>query len=347
MRWHAPRFPMSLLVPLLAGLLASAVALPLLARRVGLLDQPVARSTHTRPVARVGGLALALGVLVGLGTAWGMSHTAFDDGGGWLAYLLPAALFLGIGVLDDLGWLGSARKFLLQALAAALAVALGLRWQGGGLEPFGSLAFGAAGFAMSWLWIVAVVTMINFLDGLDLITATTASVLLAAAAGGGAGAGEGLLFAIALGALLGFVPWNRAPAVSFLGDGGTHLLGFLLATAALHVPGETSALAWPLASAPLLPGAIDIGWGLVMKARHGVALHRAHNQHLSQRLVHAGSSHAGVALRYGVLAVLALAMVAWVGPRFGWPAMLGISLAILLAHLLHIRIAARAVPHRY
>ena len=338
---------MSVWVPLLVAGAVTAGVLPLLARRLGLVDQPVERSTHTLPVPRVGGLAIAVGLGAGAVLAVVLAHGALDDIQAWMAYLLPALLFLGIGVLDDLGRLGSARKFMLQAAAAALAVALGLRWEGTGVAPFGDLVFGPGTALMSWLWIVAVVTMINFLDGLDLITAATAAVLLGAAAGAGAGPGDGALYAVALGSVLGFVPWNRAPARSFLGDGGTHLLGFLLATAALHVPGSTSALVWPLASAPLLPGVIDIGWGLIMKARHGVNLAKAHNQHLSQRLVHAGWSHAAVAWRYGVLAVLALGLVAWVGPRYGVGVLVGVSLAILLLHLLHVRVAARAIPHRF
>lgn len=347
MRYPDPVFAMSLLPPLLYALVATAAAVPPLARRIGLLDLPAARRTHARPVARVGGIAVAIGLGVGLLAMALQGHGGLDDGQAWLAVLAPAAAFFVVGLLDDMGQLSSRRKFALQSIVAAGAVALGLRWEGAGLGPFGELAFGAATPLMTWLWIVAVVTMINFLDGLDLITATTSAVVLAACAGGEAGPGEGLLYAVALGAVLGFVPWNLNPARAFLGDAGTHLLGFLVATAALASPGRTAALPWALASAPLLPGVLDIGWGLVVKRRHGVPLARAHNQHMSQRLVHAGRSHARVALRYGALAVLALLMVGMVAPRLGLPACVGASLAILLAHLLHVRLATRAIPHRF
>lgn len=338
---------MSVLVPLLVGAAVTAVLVPLLAARLGLLDQPVERSTHARPVARVGGIGILGGVTAASCVVAFAGHGALDDMRVLLAFALPVLVFLGIGVLDDLGRLRTGPKFLLQSLAAALAVGLGLRWEGTGLAPFGDLGFGMATPVMTWLWIIAVVTMINLLDGLDLITATTAAVVLGAAAGAGAGPGHGLLYAAALGSVIGFVPWNRAPARSFLGDGGTHVLGFLVATAALHMPGETQALAWPLASAPLLPGVIDIGWGLIMKARMGVALTKAHNQHLSQRLVHAGWSHAAVAWRYGVLAVVALGLIAWVGPRFGASALAGVALSVLTLHLLHVRVVARTIPHRF
>ena len=79
----------------------------------------------------------------------------------------------------------------------------------------------------------------------------------------------------------------------------------------------------------------------------GVRLTKAHNQHLSQRLVHAGWSHAAVAVRYGLLSLVALAMVGWVAPRFGLLPCLAISAAVLLLHLTHAIRAARDVPYRF
>lgn len=335
---------MILLTTLLSGFLATLGTLPVLAARLGLLDHPGARSTHARPVARVGGIAILVGLLVAVGIACVRGHVAFDDVAPWL---VPGGLFFAIGLVDDVRGLPAGGKFLLQGGAAAVAVLLGLRWEGAALAPFGALTFGPAGFAMTWLWIVAVVTMVNLLDGLDLITAATCAVVLGAAAGGGVGPGDGLLYAAALGAVLGFVPWNRKPARAFLGDAGTHLLGFLVATAALHEPGATHALPWVLASAPLLPGVLDIAWGLWLKQRRGVRLTQAHNQHPSQRLTHAGWSHASVAVRYAVLAVLALLLVGVVAPRWGLLGCVVVSLAILTVHLLHIRIAARGIAHRF
>jgi UDP-GlcNAc:undecaprenyl-phosphate GlcNAc-1-phosphate transferase len=316
-----------------------------------LLDVPTARSTHARPTARVGGIALAIGVAGGLGLLAWRGHRGLDAAGAWIPYLVPAFGFFAIGLADDRWRLRPVLKFPAQGAIAALAVALGLRWGGEGLGPFGVLSFGPLAPFMTWLWIVAVVTLVNFLDGLDLITAATGIVVLAAGAGGAAGPGGGLLYGVAAAALLGLAFWNVTPARVFPGDAGTHLLGFLAATVACDLPPADPvavpyavALPWVAASAPLLPGAIDVAWGLVGKARRGIALYAAHNDHLSQRLTKARDSHVAVALRYGALAAIGLLLVTQVAPRWGLLPCVVLGLLVLLAHLGQAWRATRAIP---
>ena len=326
---------------------ASALALPWVAARagrLGLVDVPQARSTHTRPVPRVGGLALACGLIAGLA---GLGHATLDDADAWTPYLLPALGFLLLGLLDDRLRLRARWKFGVQAALAALAVGLGLRWEGQGLGPFGALTFGGLTPFLSWLWIIAVVTLCNLLDGLDLLTALGAVVVFGAGAGGGAGPGSGSLYLIAGAAVLGFAPWNLKPARAFPGDAATHLLGFLTATLALEVREATVALPWALASAPLLPGTIDVAWGLVQKLRHGAPLAAAHDQHLSQRLARALDSHARVAVRYALLALAGLLLVAWVAPRLGLAAALAAGVALLVAHLGSAYARTRGLSYRF
>ncbi|MDA1194902.1 MAG: hypothetical protein O2894_06925 [Planctomycetota bacterium] len=332
---------------LLCACLGTAVATPLLRRgaaRWGLVDVPGERSTHRTPVARIGGLAVVVGIGVGLFGAWVSSHVALDA---LVPWLLPAAAFLAIGLWDDRCRLSARVKFLLQALAAAGAVAGGLRWEGAALAPFGALEFGVATPFMTWLWILAVVTLINLMDGLDLITATTCAVMLGAMAGAGAGPWDGAVAAVGLGAVLGFVPWNMAPARAFLGDAGTHLLGFFVACAALQGPASGSALPWVLASAPLLPGVLDLAGGLIGKARRGVPLSQAHRQHLSQRLARASGSHARAALRYGALACVGLALGGLVAPHWGLIPCLLLAGVVVLLHLLQGLRATRDQPVEY
>ena len=197
---------------------------------------------------------------------------------------------------------------------------------------------------MSVLWIVAVVTVVNFLDGIDLITAATTLPLLALAAGAGAGPDAGLLYAAAAGAVLGFAAWNVPPARVFVGDGGTHLLGFLLAATALGpVEPAGAALPWPLVGGMLLPGVVDVAAGLVTKRRRGVPLAAAHRDHPYQRLTRLGGGHARVALRYGGLVLLAAAVTLAAAGSGGGPAaaLAGLGLGALLLAL-NLRQAARA-----
>jgi UDP-GlcNAc:undecaprenyl-phosphate GlcNAc-1-phosphate transferase len=333
---------MDLVTPVLAALVAFALALlatggaARLGGRLGMLDVPSARSSHRAPVPRSGGV----GILAALALA-AAAFAAFGGAtGGWAAwapYAVPAVLYFGVGFADDVRRLGAGRKFLLQAIAAALAVALGLRWGGRELGPFGAMEFGAATPFMTWLWLVAVVIVVNFVDGIDLITAATCAVVLAAGAGGRAGPGEGALFAAAAGATLGFAAWNATPARVFAGDAGTHLLGFLVAATACGAPdagaGAPHGLPWAAVGAPLLPGVLDVGIGIASKWRRGVPLVAAHNDHPYQRLAKAGRSHATVALRYGALAAVGVLLAARVAPDLGLLPCAAASLAILAWHL--------------
>ena len=340
------------LVPAFLTALAVIPLLVRLAPGLGLLDVPTARSTHAAPVPRVGGIGLFLGMGVGIAVLAARDHGALDAMAAWWPYLLPALCYFAIGLADDRWRLPPRRKFLAQALAAALAVALGLRWAGDALGSFGALAFGAGTPFLTWLWLVAVVILVNFVDGIDLITSLGAIVLLSAAAGAGAGPGDGLLYGLAAAAVLGLVFWNATPARAFPGDAATHLLGFLMGSAALELPGPaglplTRALPWVAASAPLLPGVIDVGLGLLAKARHGIPLSTAHNQHLYQRLTQRGTAHVAVALRYGLLALAALTAVAWFAPRFGLAACCAVSALLLVWHLGGGLSTTRRIPYRF
>jgi UDP-GlcNAc:undecaprenyl-phosphate GlcNAc-1-phosphate transferase len=301
--------------------------------RWGLLDPPARHKSHARPVPRCGGLAIALALAVAgavLALEPGPRWQSVDvlPRAGFVAWGVPALGFLALGFADDRWRLRARTKLVGQVALATLAVLLGLRWGGAGTGPFPALGFGALTPVMTALWIVAVVTVVNFLDGIDLLTAATTSVALGVAAGAGAGPAAGRLDAAALGAVLGFAVWNVAPARAFVGDAGTHLLGFLVAATALeHPSGAARALPWPLVGAMLLPGVVDVAAGLVTKLRRGIPLAAPHRDHPYQRFTRLGRPHALVALSYGALVLLA----AWVAARLADD--VGAAVALLLGAL--------------
>lgn len=323
---------------LLACALGLAAGVPLvgvasrMAARWGLVDAPAAHKVHAAPLPRSGGVGLALALALAWLAAGALAGEAPHPALGW-----PALGFFLLGLCDDRWQLGARTKLLAQLGLAVLGVALGLRWQGAGLGPWPALQFGALTPLMSVLWVVAVVTVVNFLDGIDLITAATLAVLLGAA--GGAGAAGGLLPAAALGALLGFAGWNVTPARVMVGDAGTHLLGFVAAACAMHVPGTAlEGLPWPLAGALLLPGVVDVAAGLVTKLRRGMPLGSAHRDHPYQRLLRLGWPAPWAALRYGALCLLALASAALLPAGVA----LALGVVVLGAHLAHAARAPRA-----
>ena len=255
--------------------------IPLLRRR--LLDQPNARSSHSLPTPRGGGLAF---VLVG--------SPAVAFLGGWLPVLcLPLAL---VGFLDDRHNLPAALRYGVQ-VATALVLLLISPWH---LPSIGLLP---------WLLLLiagtAVINFTNFMDGLDGLVAGCMSVLFSVAAFTGMPALWPLV-----GALLGFLIWNWSPAKVFMGDVGSTFLGAVFAGVVLRAPSWPESLGLLLVATPLLGDAFLC---VPRRLLAGQQVLQAHRLHLFQRLHQAGWPHARVSSLYiGATAVLAIALL-WGG----------------------------------
>jgi UDP-N-acetylmuramyl pentapeptide phosphotransferase/UDP-N-acetylglucosamine-1-phosphate transferase len=255
--------------------------IPLLRRR--LLDQPNARSSHSLPIPRGGGLAF---VLVG--------SAAVAYLGVWIpALCLPLAL---VGFLDDRHNLPAALRYGVQ-VATALVLLLISPWH---LPSIGLLP---------WLLLLiagtAVINFTNFMDGLDGLVAGCMTVLFSVAALTGTPALWPLV-----GALLGFLLWNWSPARLFMGDVGSTFLGAVFAGVVLRAPSWPEALGLLLVATPLLGDAFLC---VPRRLLAGQQVLQAHRLHLFQRLHQAGWPHARVSSLYiGATAVLAIALL-WGG----------------------------------
>jgi UDP-GlcNAc:undecaprenyl-phosphate/decaprenyl-phosphate GlcNAc-1-phosphate transferase len=219
-----------ILLPAQALLLATILSLGLtpvvrrLSLRHGIVDLPGHRKIHSRPTALLGGLAVFAAVA---GTAFLLRAV----NGPVFILLLGGAAMLGIGLADDAFDIG-ASKFVAELVLAALVVAasgLSFRFPWPSLSP-----------VLTVLWIVGVTNAFNCLDCADGASSATGAVgalaLLAVAAATHRQA-DALLAAAIAGALLGFLPYNLAPARIFLGDAGSLTLGYLLAmVAVMHAP---------------------------------------------------------------------------------------------------------------
>lgn len=270
----------------LSFLLAAALV-PVLVRFAvgrGLLDVPNARSSHEIPTPRLGGLAIIPGV-------WAAALLA---GGGWT--LLAAATLVGlVGLLDDFTNL----RFWVKALGqAAVSLGLLLAYAPPLVEAAGPLRVVALAFGT--LWIVAVVNAYNFMDGIDGIAGGTAilnALFLSVFAAGG---GSFVALAAATG---GFLVWNLSPARIFLGDSGSHFLGFFLGAGALYAePAQNPYLGFLIAAAVFTPFLFDTAYTLVRRARTGKNLFSAHREHIYQRVTPSPAMHRQVSIVYFVLA---------------------------------------------
>jgi UDP-N-acetylmuramyl pentapeptide phosphotransferase/UDP-N-acetylglucosamine-1-phosphate transferase len=283
----------------LAFLVALALV-PLLVRfAIGrdLLDVPNSRSSHEIPTPRLGGLAVIAGV-------WAAAPLT----GGSFLFLVTATLAGVVGLLDDFVDLKFWMKAAGQATAAFVLLFLApppICEAAGTFWPI-TLLFGV-------VWIVAVVNAYNFMDGIDGIAGGTAilnALFLAALVGTSAGLGVGLAALAA--AVGGFMLWNVSPARIFLGDSGSHFVGFFLGAVALYTePVERAGgalgpyLAFAVAAAVFAPFLFDTAFTLVRRAKARKNVFAAHREHIYQRITPDPAKHRQVSNVYFAFSAVA------------------------------------------
>ncbi len=287
---------------IVAAATVTVVVTPLVRRRairVGLVDMPGGRKVHERAVPRVGGVAIALGFGAAIGLeALGERHLGW--GGGVLsewASLWPVLAGLGIiflvGLLDDVAELRPGLKFAGQLAAAGVVTIWGPRVDFVGNPLGGGLIYlGALGIPITLLWIVGFANVINLIDGLDGlaagVSAIAAATFLALAMESNQLASAALAAAV-IGACVGFLRYNFAPASIFMGDSGALFLGFALA--AISLQGVMKSVAAITLAVPLLVIGVpifDTATAIIRRVRHGRPIQEADRGHIHHRLLGRG-----------------------------------------------------------
>jgi UDP-GlcNAc:undecaprenyl-phosphate GlcNAc-1-phosphate transferase len=301
---------------------ASAPAWRRFCRRAGFMDDPGERKLHSAPVPLAGGLAVMTGLLAPL-LAGALAALARPDLSRWLfgsntarllahgldkeavqiaAILAGAAGMLLIGLLDDKYELRPAVKF-----GGQLLVALGVASSGARVTLFVPNA--AFHYAITILWIVTVVNAFNFMDNMNglcvglgiigawffgIVTAVNGQYLVAATA------------FLVVGALAGFLPYNFPAASCFLGDSGSHLVGYLMAV--LGILPHFYTARHPVKFAVLTPLLVlaaplgDLAWVVALRWRAGRPFYVGDTNHLSHRLERRGWSRTRAVLMIWLLA---------------------------------------------
>lgn len=308
------------LIPVLGAIVAAIVAVactPVLlraARAIGAIDAPDERRVHTVSTPRLGGLAILAGFLV-------PALFFLPEDGPTRALVFGAIAIALLGAIDDIWGLNPAAKLLGQIACAAVPVSAGLTIDHVTLPFLGVYDLGVAQYPLSVLWIVALVNMINFTDGVDglaagmaMISAGTFAVLAASLDR----AEPAILSAALAGACLGFLYYNFNPARIFMGDSGSMLLGYVLAGVAIS--GVMKSAAAIALIAPLIILAIpilDTSFVVMKRIKHGLPVYAADRSHFHHRFLNIGWSQ-----RRTVLAV------------YGWCLLMGL-----------IAVAIRFVPY--
>ncbi len=222
-----------LLTSLLSALFLTAAA-RLLAPRFGFLDRPdKVRKLHCRPTPLGGGLAVFLGVVVGLAVlVTTPSGSASVLGGHWpflLTMIISGGTITTVGLVDDLRDLPVRWKLLGQLAASLILVAGGVLIDR--VELFGGQFYlGLLAAPLTLFWVLGAINSVNLLDGIDGFATVQGILMLSAVAAiaGGVQPHVTLVAVALLGGLLGFLAHNLPPARIFLGDAGSMLIGLMV-----------------------------------------------------------------------------------------------------------------------
>lgn len=257
-----------------------------------ILDHPNARSSHSRPTPRGGGLGIVVAFTLGMGVLYWQAEYARLPGPQFLGVIGAALAIAAVSLWDDARDLRFALKLAAQALAALVAIGSGLELQRIALPGLGPVELGALGPLLTLFWILGCTNAVNFMDGLDGLVggAVFLALLILSAIAGLQGGWFVYLASLMLAAgLLGFLPFNLHPARIFMGDVGSQFLGFMVAilavAAARFDAAEVSFMLVPL----LLFGLFfDAAVTLIRRAAMGLNITAGHRTHLYQMAQRSG-----------------------------------------------------------
>jgi len=280
-----------LAVALVAAALTAAARSYALRRQ--LLDQPGERRSHAIATPRGGGIAIVASQLL----AYGGVGVFFPAIAGTLAvFSAGLAMVAGIGWWDDHRPLPALPRLGVHVVAGVLLGALVWHWTGDAFRT---------GFSV--VLAVSLINIWNFMDGIDGLAATQALLASVAYALLLPAPVAGLALILAAG-VLGFLPFNFPRARIFMGDVGSGALGYLLAGLVALGAGTGSA-PWSVLLIPLAAFLVDAGLTLAGRVLRGERWMEAHTQHLYQRWVKSGRSHAMVTSCYALFSVAGIMLM--------------------------------------
>lgn len=349
------------------GAVATYLATPVIlkvSRRIGAVDVPSDRKVHAVPTPTLGGAALFAGFLMALMSASFLDpfRDSFRPLFVWpapevLAIIAGTSIIFLLGLVDDMKGLKAPVKLSGQLLAAGFVFLSGVRLEyfRVPLRDVGALSMSPDVSALATIaWIVIIVNAVNLMDGLDGLAAGITAI----AAGTffvytyqlnrqgliGPEPTAAMLSAVTVGVTLGFLKYNFNPAKIFMGDSGSMVLGFLLATATVSGVGRSATQTQSEISAafvfylplviPLIVLVIPISdtlLAILRRARKGRHVFHADKEHLHHRLLELGHGHKqAVLIMYAWTAVIAGMTLAWTFERVYMVPFIAAALAMVL-----------------
>ncbi|MCF0144030.1 MAG: undecaprenyl/decaprenyl-phosphate alpha-N-acetylglucosaminyl 1-phosphate transferase [Firmicutes bacterium] len=281
-----------------------------IAPKIGAVDIPKdKRRVHNKPMPRFGGMAIYIGMMAGL------AFFALEDRGIFPAMVGCTLIYI-LGVVDDIKGMKPIIKFAGQLVCATVVFAMGLRIQFiTNYFSDGNMNLGlAACYLLTVLWIAGITNAVNLVDGLDGLAAGIAGISALCIAYVSYIHGQyiptiGMM--VVAGSCIGFLPFNFHPAKTFMGDSGSQLLGFAIAS--LSILGTVKSATMVVVVIPALVLGLpifDTMLAIVRRTLRGQSIGTADKEHLHHRILRAGfGQRRAVMLMYalsGIMGVVAI-----------------------------------------
>ena len=278
-----------------------------ISEKTGAIDYPKARGMHSKPMPRLGGIAIVMGFLFSVL----IFHRLIDDINlvQFTGFIIGALIIVGLGIIDDIRGLSAKVKLVFQIIAALVVIFAGIRidvvmW------PV-TTYLQKLSVPITLIWIIGVTNAVNLIDGLDGLAAGVSSIasLCLMVLCIFTGSELAVVFTAALaGSCLGFLPKNFSPAEIFMGDTGATFLGYVLAvTSIMGVFKGYAILALIVCVLSLGLPVLDTLFAMIRRIVTHKSIMEADRGHLHHKLIDKGYSQKQVVLiLYGISIVLAL-----------------------------------------
>lgn len=296
-----------------------------IATKFDAIDYPDRRRVNTKPIPRMGGIALFGGIAISLSVViagvnlWGWTNPFTPRHEFEIDYILLGLgftfMFI-VGAIDDVVNLRAKLKLVGQVIAACLVSSSGLLLSNI-QNPFiegGFIEFGVLSYPITVFYLVAFANVINLIDGLDGLASGISAISAGAIFTFSVFAGRyeaALLSIIIVGVCVGFLKSNQHPATIFMGDSGSLVLGLALGVVSLFAIARSTLFISLLV--PIMAAGVpitDTAVAIIRRKRAHQRVDQPDTGHIHHRLMKAGfSQSATVAIMWAWTAALSVCSI--------------------------------------